>query len=765
MGDTAAKWAHVSASQIKTFRRCARKWWFEKIQGYVSPPTRATELGRAVHAELEGYLLTGVKPVSAIALAGLSYLPSHKENLLVEKEFELTTGLGKKAIGFIDLVEPDHRRVTDHKTTSDFKWMKSEYELASDPQAILYCTYANDALFEGPGDIEFRHVYYRTRGAPAARSSSVTFSEERLAEGFYGIQLTVESMMSASVAPAPKEVEYNAQACRDYGGCPFRGDCAKLGVKTYGEASSLFSGIGGKKEQGDTKMSRLMGMKGKAKPKGKTKKVHKLKGKRTREQVLGVIRLLSPESTAQELDKLDMEGLKKLEKHLSQRRAASSFEGVYVNPPDGTAMDKRAKLVQEHLERNPDKKKKVRVTLEGHVRAEARHATDPVGKLPDGRNLRKLSAKELREAYWKYFNQMDAAQRGAWHSVSAVADDILKALNTSTEPEVSTGALRVDLRVIKDIIVSGESAPEGSTDKYKRVQEVVVKQQVGDPMIVEQVVPGDLKKAGKKSKPTKLPNAPKKPVDRLPEAMGGARLSTIKAKEYPGILRKVLFEMYAQEHSDTWVAMASSPGHVLSDKAVLQWVYDGCPDKHSLKRTSMKNALCSFLTLVDTREVVPQEQPEAEVFAAEYAGYQGIADRQEAKEVKSSAVASPPATEEVVDDAAQVDSDDMTTPSKEVSGMDTLYIGCIPTKQSVVFLNDFLKPYQDTVAEDAAVVHYGLIKYNEGPKRVAALLRQELHEGSLKLPAALVCDTSLPCSAAALEVLKPHYSNVVVRVG
>ena len=78
-------WNHVSASQIKTYRRCSRKWWFEKIAGHRSPTSAAAELGRQLHAQLENYLLTGELPESPIARAGLKHLPSQGEKILVEE--------------------------------------------------------------------------------------------------------------------------------------------------------------------------------------------------------------------------------------------------------------------------------------------------------------------------------------------------------------------------------------------------------------------------------------------------------------------------------------------------------------------------------------------------------------------------------------------------------------------------------------------------------------------------------------------------------
>ena len=69
-------WNNSSASQVGTFRRCQRLWWWQKVAGYKTPSSPAMELGSAIHAELEAYLLGGDVPSNVIAVAGLEYLPS-----------------------------------------------------------------------------------------------------------------------------------------------------------------------------------------------------------------------------------------------------------------------------------------------------------------------------------------------------------------------------------------------------------------------------------------------------------------------------------------------------------------------------------------------------------------------------------------------------------------------------------------------------------------------------------------------------------------
>ena len=71
----------VSASQIATYRDCARKWWYQSILGLQTPQNASAALGEAVHAQLEKYLNDGTppdaeKPAGRIAAAGLKFLPT-----------------------------------------------------------------------------------------------------------------------------------------------------------------------------------------------------------------------------------------------------------------------------------------------------------------------------------------------------------------------------------------------------------------------------------------------------------------------------------------------------------------------------------------------------------------------------------------------------------------------------------------------------------------------------------------------------------------
>jgi len=234
---------HVSASQVKAFRRCRSRWYHEKIDGHVEPPSEAMKRGTRIHAAIEAYLVDGTPlPDDAegrIARPALTRLPpaGSVPRDQVESRFETPAEVyGVPFVGVIDLLEPD--TITDHKTTSDFKYTKTEEELRADPQAQAY---AIERARSVPGPIRFRHLYIRTSGAPQSRETIVDFSRDDLAHALTRLRVTVASMIETSQVDDVADVGHNLEACGDYGGCPHRARCASLGRHTLGVISSLFS--------------------------------------------------------------------------------------------------------------------------------------------------------------------------------------------------------------------------------------------------------------------------------------------------------------------------------------------------------------------------------------------------------------------------------------------------------------------------------------------------------------------------------------------
>lgn len=237
-------WTHASPSQVKTFRRCARKWWYEKVAGLVRPPSPAAELGKRVHDVAERYLLgEDLRTIDDLHAAeifqpGRRFLPtppvhpSSVEYWLGEpgacepwkynpKGIGLPTDV-VPLVGRVDLRTTGGGRfvVVDHKTTSDERWARTDEELLEDVQAAVYARpYASDA------GVVFRHVYYATRGRPRAWKAEAVIDRDRSDRLWDGVLETLSRMLPASLEAEDRAVDQNRAACRDYGGCPFRDRC------------------------------------------------------------------------------------------------------------------------------------------------------------------------------------------------------------------------------------------------------------------------------------------------------------------------------------------------------------------------------------------------------------------------------------------------------------------------------------------------------------------------------------------------------------
>jgi hypothetical protein len=73
------------------------------------------------------------------------------------------------------------------------------------------------------------------------------------------------------------------------------------------------------------------------------------------------------------------------------------------------------------------------------------------------------------------------------------------------------------------------------------------------------------------------------------------------------------------------------------------------------------------------------------------------------------------------------------------------------------------------VADDSKVDHYGLIKFAQGPKMVAARLASMLRSGDISLPRELVIPKMHPCADTVRDVVIPFYRRagalIIERIG
>jgi len=221
---------HVSASSITLFSEgCERRWYEQYINEHKSPQTAAMARGSNVHKQLEDYLLSGVLPdttiAGQIAQAGIHLIPQSEEQHIEASLSEFPVAELPIAFkGFIDVYIPGEiPHIIDHKTTSAFKWAKTEDQLKENIQMIIYARHVLEHC-DAP-EIDLTHIYYLTKPPYASKKVSVRVSREDIYTKFQAFLTIVERMISASIDTIDA-TEKNTKNCYAYGRrCPHYDSC------------------------------------------------------------------------------------------------------------------------------------------------------------------------------------------------------------------------------------------------------------------------------------------------------------------------------------------------------------------------------------------------------------------------------------------------------------------------------------------------------------------------------------------------------------
>lgn len=242
---TFSRW---SASQVDTYNTCNRKWWFNKILGIETPPHPSAVIGTEVHAQLEAYLeeKATADSLGPIARTALPFAPK-PGTVYIEQSIEelgLVAG-GLPALGYIDVLDltGDIPQVLDWKTTSNFRYAKTEDELLRNVQMSVYAR-ATLAMCDRldvpePTNVRVTHVAMLTKAPHEARRTSALMPRKTIHENWSSIERTVLSMRETATCETPDKVTPTKSACSAYGGCPFLDRCRAL------EATrSIFAGLG-----------------------------------------------------------------------------------------------------------------------------------------------------------------------------------------------------------------------------------------------------------------------------------------------------------------------------------------------------------------------------------------------------------------------------------------------------------------------------------------------------------------------------------------
>lgn len=240
-GGPKVRGVRFSASAGKTFQRCNRKWWYNKVIGIQEPEQPHLILGTAMHAHLEDYAKGQLahypdapKPLfngdeaGRIANSGLKIvdglIAEFGEDLLIERGVEGMVG-PLPYLGFLDLSSKKKCWIGDYKSTSNISYAASPDKLARDFQLTFYAMATGMYLEDKP--VDATHIYFQTRNGKRSLRVDTTIAPETV-----GHFKTVYEEIAVAMYEAAgytdrdsRDLEGNPHACGDFRGCPYASFC------------------------------------------------------------------------------------------------------------------------------------------------------------------------------------------------------------------------------------------------------------------------------------------------------------------------------------------------------------------------------------------------------------------------------------------------------------------------------------------------------------------------------------------------------------
>lgn len=266
----------MSPSQHEKKAGCDAAWGFRYIDGLKGPEKASAAKGVAIHAIQEGYFKNRILPQSdelgCIALCGLKYCPHPSPLLAIEHYFALEVmQLNSKRYwerGKIDIYDPlragefetEHLigayaepndpgpwlpydsltklaipLVIDHKSTGDFKWMKTDAILRGtdlirgDPQPAIYgwkaCLDFQASHGQMPPWVHFRWIYYLTKkGDTRAKCIDLRMTPEEIKRNllrWLPDTDVVAHYYAIGIKTGNDLPKAGGEACKKFGGCEF----------------------------------------------------------------------------------------------------------------------------------------------------------------------------------------------------------------------------------------------------------------------------------------------------------------------------------------------------------------------------------------------------------------------------------------------------------------------------------------------------------------------------------------------------------------
>jgi len=249
---------HISASQIKLFQTCPRKWAFKYLYGIKEERTEPLIFGNVFHTMVENYInnkqlileddkdftKNRIKLAKELIQNGIknNTISNKLSNNIVEHPIHINKKhalyiYDKLVKGYIDLMVYNNNQwsIQDHKTTSNFYWALKEHELKTDTQMILYAKWLFN--FDKTANIiELRHNQFNKR-TKEVRVIKDMVTREHVNEQFNFLTHTVKQMKEVEdkVRQGTKvehlHVNFTvgnmkaSEPCGAFGGCPFITNC------------------------------------------------------------------------------------------------------------------------------------------------------------------------------------------------------------------------------------------------------------------------------------------------------------------------------------------------------------------------------------------------------------------------------------------------------------------------------------------------------------------------------------------------------------
>lgn len=246
---------HISASQIKLFLSCGRKWFMRYCQDREkAPESDAQAFGHKFHAEVEAAILGEyadldeyMTPAQRTRLVNYMRMldanrwlgqpgtliehPLHDISLEWYEGHRSTPSLVNLVIGevpvagFIDVLVPG-RGILDHKTCGNGRSVKTPEELRNDPQMIIYA-HAYFQAFPLELECEVAHGYFmknpRKADGLGVDMTSVVLGRAEVERAFNQtiVPAVVSMLRLHDMDPEHNDVGCDTGACYQYGPCEY----------------------------------------------------------------------------------------------------------------------------------------------------------------------------------------------------------------------------------------------------------------------------------------------------------------------------------------------------------------------------------------------------------------------------------------------------------------------------------------------------------------------------------------------------------------